>query len=318
MRRISAKSAVLTAVPLILMALFALALSFPSLVPFLQVKHEAFEGLGTVSFKVDSTPFSVGFSLKKVPAGTSPRGCTDIPGGTSVQSPFLLAETETTSAVWSAVSARAEKDGFVLSGRALPGNDGESPVEGVSWRDAVVWCNALSVQFSLSPVYFTDSSFTEPVRSVAYLEASNDIVFVRADASGFRLPSNAEWELAARYIDGAVWSPGSYPSGGEAEYHYQSRSAEYAVFDAPSAASVKTLAPNRLGLYDMSGNVWEWCFDRMPDAFTAAGLDADGKRVVRGGSWAGNAYRLQIGGEFGSLPGVVERGQGFRIARSGW
>jgi formylglycine-generating enzyme required for sulfatase activity len=62
----------------------------------------------------------------------------------------------------------------------------------------------------------------------------------------------------------------------------------------------------------MSGNVWEWCFDAFSDE---KGVE---KRVVRGGGWIGTPYRLQIGGEFGSKPEILEQAQGFRVAKSGW
>ena len=317
-KKVPVKAIVRAGVPLVLFIVFALALSFPEYVPFFQIRHEKHEGIGSVVYVVPSGAGSIDLVMKKVPAGTAPRGCTDEPGGTVVRSPFLLARTETSNRLWSAVCERAEKHSFLFSGLAIRGNAPDAPVEGVSWRDAVVWCNALSVQLSLTPVYYEDDACTEPVRSFAWLEFPGDAVAVKADADGFRLPASAEWEFAARYLDGFSWTPGSHPSGSADAYHLYVQSAGYAVFDAESAAPCASLAPNRLGIYDMSGNVWEWCFDQMPDPLSTTGFDSEGKRVVRGGSWAGNAYRLQIGGEFGSLPDAVEQGQGFRVARTGW
>jgi formylglycine-generating enzyme required for sulfatase activity len=317
-RKISARAIVRVAVPLLLLALLGLALSYPDIIPFLRIEHPKYSGIDTVPITFKPGLREVSFAMKKIPAGVSPRGCVDVPGKNVVASPFLLAETEVTGELWFEVYERAKKDGFIFYGKAFCGSDRMTPIEAVSWRDAIVWCNALSAQLSLTPAYYANKARTVPVNSVAELDESADVVYVKNDANGFRLPSSAEWEFAARYIDGVSWNKGSHPAGSKLDYFDQTWSAGYAVFDATSSSPVKSLSPTNLGLYDMSGNVWEWCFDRILDTGSTTAFDPEGKRVVRGGSWASNAYRLQIGGEFGSLPGTVERGQGFRVARSGW
>lgn len=305
-------------IPLFLLVVFALVIVFPDSLPFLRTKQKSYAGLGTVGFAVPDAAGkpAASFNMKLVPAGVSPGTCTDIPGAIVVDSPFLLAETEVTWELWDAVRAHPAVADYVISTSASRGwsvykdraLSVRHPVVQVSWRDAIVWCNALSAALSLEPAYYLDASFSKPVRSADSLAAIDDEVAVKKDATGFRLPRSAEWELAARYVDGSTWTPGGHPSGSPRPYYFQMVTAEFGVYNMDSTSEPKTKASNALGLYDMSGNVWEWCVDRItPKARN---------RVVRGGSWIANEYRLQIGGEFGSMPDSVERGQGFRIAKN--
>lgn len=313
--------------PLALLLIFTLVICLPDALPFTSTKPKNSVGLGTVSRTVAGMgKDKISFSMKKVPSGTAPLGCTDIPGALVVAHPFLLAETEVTRGLWLPVLTRAVAADYGFYDTAgikgLQYEQGDAhPVTDVSWRDAVVWCNALSAELKLTAVYYGDAAFTAPIRSVKTLADSRDALFVNPDADGIRLPTSAEWELAARYIDGKTWTSGGNASGCAFHYFYQSQSADYAVFFADAPARVKSCASNALGLFDMSGNVWEWCFDLAPAKAdlpgVAAGPDNELKRIVRGGSWVGNAYRLQIGGEFGTLPDAHEIGQGFRIAQNG-
>lgn len=343
MKKEKVKALINVLTPLILLTLFTFAICFPDEVPFLKIRPRSSAGIGTVSFTLDAkaAPGTEGkkgqkikFSLKQVPPGISPAGCTDVPGRTVVYEPFLLGETEVTIGMWEAVMAWPGISEYVFTGAATKDGGANLPVANVSWRDAVVYCNALSIILGFQPVYYLDPGFTRPVKSVRELQDLIDAVSVKPGADGFRLPMSMEWELAARYIDGMTWTPGGHPSGSETPYYEETRSQQYAVFRADAPAPVKTRASNALGIYDMSGNVWEWCFNEFVKtevntpgyavydgesagkASDAAG--AERKRVVRGGGWIGTEYRLQVGGEFGSLPDLVQIQQGFRIAKSGW
>lgn len=307
------------AIPLILLAIFTLCIVFPDYVPMLQIHQKSYPGIGseTVTLKGEKGKGrTMRFVMKRVPAGVAPSECTDVPGGTVVKEPFMIAETEVTVGLWDRVVAYAAGKGYAFDRPAVAASNSRFPVEKVSWRNAVVWCNALSEALSLDPVYYADAGYAVPIRSVSALASLADEPFIRPDSRGFRLPSSMEWELAARYVDGERWSRGGCPSGSESLYFDGSLAAGYAVFLRDGPEPVRSKASNRLGIYDMSGSVWEWCFDR----FSLSTEDelAHVKRVVRGGSWSSNAYRLQIGGRFGTLPDAVERGQGFRVARSGW
>lgn len=335
MHRDTVKNIIHALIPLTLLVIFALFICFPSDIPFLSIKPSSHAGIGTISFSLtvpvtkEAKKGLLSFSLKKVPPGVSPSGCTDEPGGTVVTAPYSIGETEVTGALWDAVLSHPAAARFVFTGKQVYGPTSDSPVAGISWRDAVVFCNALSASLDLAPVYrFADGSKVDgPVTSVLDLESLRDAVIAVPTANGFRLPSSDEWELAARYIDGTSWTPGSHPSGSETPYYEDTRSSLYAVFAAESAAPARSRASNLLGIYDMSGNVWEWCFDQFDERNGSAGASGNkdgtesllaGKRVVRGGTWIGTAYRLQIGGKFGSRSDIIEQGQGFRLARNGW
>lgn len=331
MAKIRLKSLLSVLVPLVLLIAFALAITFPTQLISFAITPKSHDGLGTETHELvlrdaSGKDLTVSFALKRVPAGIAPGLCTDEPGLTVVDKPFRLAETEVTGALWDAVRA-SPASAFYTLGSVPTATGADHPLERVSWRDAVVFCNALSVALGFDPVYYRDSAVTRPVTSAAELAADGDTLYLSESSTGFRLPRSAEWELAARYIDGTEWTPGGHPSGGTHPYYFDSRTSLYAVYNQESSLPVKTLASNRLGLYDMSGSVWEWCFEKFdwrnpvaPEMIAGNPLaeEASRKRVVRGGSWLGNFYRVQIGGEFGSLPDLEALGQGFRVARSGW
>ena len=157
--------------------------------------------------------------------------------------------------------------------RAVMGNNpaeykgADRPVENVSWNDAMEFCEKLN-DLGLAPAGYK-----------------------------FSLPTEAQWEFAAR---GGNKSKGYEYSGSNdlnevAWYHDNSYNEKH--------HDVGTKTPNELGLYDMSGNVWEWC------------LDADGSnRVVRGGSWCYDAYYCQVAYRVSSSPGLRDYYDGFRLA----
>jgi formylglycine-generating enzyme required for sulfatase activity len=188
------------------------------------------EQLGSVSTVGSSIVYTdnqdhVGFELKACPGDTFPTGTDDL-GGDATVGAFWVGETEVTYELWYAVKAWAENTAspsytFIQDGRE--GNDGtdganptgsrKEPATNISWRDAIVWCNALTEYFNaslgtdLSCVYCTDSLLTTPIRSVVAGPVSypdpggQDDPYVSSTADGFRLPTTDEWELAARWRD---------------------------------------------------------------------------------------------------------------------
>lgn len=291
-----------TAIPTVLLVLFVLAISFPDRIPFASTGTRSWEGLGTTTFTLGE---DLSFSLKTVPSGECPGGTLDIEKAVRVERGFLLGETEVTSALFQAVVDLAPE--WKLSGKAVQTRSGDYPADYISWYDAIVWCNALSSALGERPVYYMDKGFTVPCASAGELEKTLAEVYADGDSNGFRLARADEWELAARYIDGASWTSGTNPSGGTHPYFEQARSDELAVYNNPEPEKVKSRFSNRLGLYDMSGNVWEWCFEK---------IDEGHERITRGGSWMSTGWRLQIGGTFGTPPEYSERGQGMRIAKN--
>jgi len=176
--------------------------------------------------------------------------------------------------------------------------DGQFPVESVSWFDAIRFCNRLSELQCIEPCYLINDAHSVAIRG----------------GNGYRLPSEAEWEYACRAGTTTLWSCGN-------ESH---RLQEYAWYSANSNGTPHPVAeklPNCWGIFDMHGNVREWCWDwfaagyyQYSPADNPAG-PSDGKcRVVRGGSWrsfpAGCRAACRVGYEPESSYAYV----GFRVA----
>jgi uncharacterized repeat protein (TIGR02543 family) len=218
----------------------------------------------------------------------------------------------------------------------MPGANRQEPVTMVTWFDAVVWLNALTewvnekTGSSFTPVYYYDSEYATVAKrsnpSSFVKENSSDeyaSAYAKVGANGFRLPTSNEWELAARWrgsdtintVDGYTspyYTKGNSASGATADYNNATASTAVARYGGNSAGLTKTQvvkgkAANGLGLYDMSGNVWEWCFDRR------SGI---GDRIVRGGGWNNTASNLQVGYVGGSGPSSRFGSRGFRPART--
>jgi formylglycine-generating enzyme required for sulfatase activity/rubredoxin len=141
-------------------------------------------------------------------------------------------------------------------------------VEQVSWFAAIEFCNRLSQKEGLAPAYTINRKNVNPNRS----------------ANGYRLPTEAEWEYAAR---GGNGSPGNF------KYSGSNNVDEVAWYDWNSGKKTHLVGEkkaNGLGLYDMSGNVWEWCWDWYGDYTGSAqtdpvGISSGSIRVLRGGDW---------------------------------
>ncbi len=203
-----------------------------------------------------------------------------------------------------------------------------NPVQHVTWYEAVLFANLLSVQRGLTRAYYTDAGFTDPITASNYTTGP---YYCNFDAGGYRLPTEGEWEYFCRagtttpfwiaepsYTAddcGLVSNPGMYPALETAAWFWGNSSS----IDATSPAGTK--APNPWGLYDTHGNVWEWCWDRYYTYQSGSATNYPGPgtadfRVVRGGGWSTMAkycrsaahYHYAIGFSFSSL--------GFRLVRT--
>lgn len=184
------------------------------------------------------------------------------------------------------------------------------PVENVSWYDAVTYCNARSAAEGLNPAYVV--SGTGDTRRVVW----------NREANGYRLPTEAEWEYACRAGTTTPFSTGgnvtveqanyygTYPYDGYPSGQYRSRT-----------VPVGSFSPNAWGLYDMHGNVWEWCWDWYGPYVDGAVADPAGAasgtyRVNRGGGWNDFGRHLRSAYRAAYPPENKTFNLGFRIARN--
>lgn len=286
----------------------------------------SFNDADTAGQIVTVTTEGISFNMVYVPGGlTFPTGLNDDDGDETVTDAYFICETEVTYELWQNVYNWASTNGYSFDNPGSQGDNGsrgiQHPVTYINWRDAMVWCNALTEWYNAMEGINNECVYT--YSSVVNRDSNNaaacDGVEVSNTAKGFRLLTLNEWELTARYRDGTHWTYGDHASGDDSGYCYDDGAplggmslstvfGNYAVYDGNSGsttASVRSKTPNALGLYDMSGNVWEWCYDLNVDL-----------RTFRGGSFSGTDDRLRIGYLNSNLPTSTSGSFGFRFAKT--
>ena len=211
--------------------------------------------------------------------------------GDKSHSDFLLGETEVTQELYELVMGYNPS---YFEGK----NSKQRPVERLTWYDAIMFCNKLSLLTNKRPYYEIKGIKYEDQTQTNIKEAS---VETNEKANGFRLPLEKEWEYAAR-----ASTNNQYVGTND-----KSKLKEYAWFDKNSRKhthSVKQKKPNEWGLYDMSGNVLEWCYDLYDNN--------SNDRVIRGGGWQN--FHMSLRSTFRSKYSPGDRGNaiGFRVAAS--
>lgn len=205
----------------------------------------------------------------------------------------------------------------------------------MNWYDAAAFCNLLTVAdgsiASTERVYYSDVALT-----IAYTKADAAIsaaVYADLTRYGYRLPTEAEWEYAARYVDGTHWNGGDHVSGGPVytDETDPDKVGDYAWYSGNNSGSggdptygskdVGQKTANALGLRDMSGNVNEWCHDW--DETYSGGSDTDptgptsgSRRVFRGSFWNGYPIILPSATRLDSDPTVRHYHTGLRLCRT--
>ena len=255
-------------------------------------------------------------------------------------SPYKLGKMEVPYKLWKEVYdwARQPANGYKFAHAGQKGSSGsgseEEPVTSVSWRDCIVWCNAYTQKMNSADtdcVYRKKDDHTVVLKD-ATDTAACDAAYADMSKKGFRLPTEAEWEYAARWQGsdntnaekyGEVWlTKLNSASGAKADWNNADETKAVAWYDANSDHKTHPVGEKRsnaLGLHDMSGNVWEWCFDRYDnieagDVTDPQGGASGGYRVERGGSWIRPADSCVVGLRAIDYPDYRDGGLGFRLA----
>ena len=262
-----------------------------------------------------------------------------VPVHTVHVSAFLIDRQKVTGTLWNEVRSWGQAHGYTdLSATAKAA---DHPVHSLTWYDAVKWCNARSEKEGLTPVYYTG-----PNRDTVYRTGKRDIAndCVRWEADGYRLPTEAEWEKAARGgVDGRRFPWGDTITHQQANYNSGGRSGgqvpsydlnptrgnppQFTAGKEPYTSPVGSFPPNDYGLGDMAGNAWDWVWDwyrrdyyRVSPNTDPKGPEqaqaTDGAKVLRGGSWyfGADLLRCSMRGN-NRVPDTRTQNIGFRCVR---
>ena len=236
---------------------------------------------------------------------------------------FLMDRTEVTIDLYGSLYDVSTSRGYEFPNLVVDRLDGQKPMPGLDWQSVARWCNLRSEIHGLRPVYYTDADYTEICR-----RADQPVQFWDIRANGYRLPTEAEWEKAARggrtrQQFPFTWDPTALPSMNEIE--------ETSVPKRGSPVDVMQYPANGYGLFDMAGNLAEWVWDMsaaypggklhrhpmVPTHHTLNQFDPNTFRVVRGGSYeATSSVAFRCARRTSFAPSTSSNAIGFRCVRS--
>ncbi len=262
-------------------------------------------------FGVETAPAGMVLIPRGTNAGTNPLAPGEIhlehyPATYNLTVPaFYMDRRQVTKALWDEVYTWALDEGYTFDNPGS-GKAANHPVHSINWYDAVKWCNARSEREGRPPVY--------RVAGEVYRTGRADIV-VQTAVAGYRLPSSDGWEYAARggltsrrfpWGDTIQHTRANYQSDATLIYDTSSTLGYHPDSGAwPHTMPVGSFAANGYGLFDMAGNVFEWCFDWYPG-------QVGNYRIYRGGSWRWDVTDCRVGSLFGDNPAWWRLDGGFR------
>ena len=274
-----------------------------------------------------------------IPAGSFQMGDTFHEGNTSelplhnvFVSAFFMDKNQVIKEMWLDVYTWAQGHGYTFSNAGSFAGNGY-PVKNVNWYDVVKWCNARSEQEGLTPCYYTDATLATVYR-VGSLNLTN--ACVKWTVNGYRLPTEAEWEKAARggragnrfpWGDTITHSQANYFSSASYGYDLSPTRGAHPTYGA-ATGPIRSFAANDYGLFDMAGNQSQWCWDWFDGLFygqTEATNDPHGPvgamsyRVMRGGDASDAAVALRCASRYNIygnvVPAQTSPARGFRCVR---
>ena len=199
------------------------------------------------------------------------------------------------------------------------------PVEMVSWLDCILFCNLLSEQEGLEKVYTHPEGLTKQLQNQIFgqdkkIDMLSHLVSQNLSANGYRLPTEAEWEYSARAEQSFLYS-GSNNADDVAWFGRDSAQSKERGNSVEQTHPVGEKNPNGFGLYDMSGNVWEWVWDWKGPYSTQRVKDPTGPsrgtaRVAKGGCWRGGTWGNRVSGRYEYVPSFRSSYLGLRLART--
>lgn len=285
---------------------------------------------------VDLNPPS---GMSMIPGGSVVMGATtnmghesyagEIPQHSVHVSAYYLEQHLVTKALWNEVANWASTNGYDITASNGLGKSTNHPVQMVTWYECVKWCNARSQMNGLTPCYTSSG--------IPYTTGSDSNVVCNWSANGFRLPTEAEWEKAARGglanhrfswgdSENIQHARGNYNSNASLAYDTSPTSGFHPTFNdgiPPYTSPVGYFAANGFGLYDMTGNVWAWCWDWYDASYFTTSPTSDPRgasigtyRTMRGGNWYDWAHAARVAFRGYDFPTYESDKNGFRCARS--